>query len=73
MSLDLAGIAVSSGSACTSGSIKPSHVLMAMGRDEDTSQATIRFSFGRATTKEDIEYTVAVLEEIVNRIGKIIK
>ena len=73
MNLDLAGIAISSGSACTSGSIKPSHVLITMGRDEDTAKSTIRFSFGRTTTREDIEYTVAVLEEIVNRIGKIIK
>ncbi|MBI4810161.1 MAG: cysteine desulfurase [Ignavibacteriales bacterium] len=72
MNLDLAGIAVSSGSACTSGSIKPSHVLMAMGRDEETAKATIRFSFGRATTMEDIDYTLGYLEDIIKRIGKTI-
>ena len=71
MNLDLAGIAVSSGSACTSGSIKPSHVLIAMGRDMETAKASIRFSLGRSTTMEDIEYTVDVLQNIVKRIGVI--
>ncbi|MDI6766509.1 MAG: cysteine desulfurase family protein [Bacteroidota bacterium] len=72
INLDLAGIAVSSGSACTSGSVKPSHVLLAMGRDEETAKATIRFSFGRTTTFNDIEYVLEVLEGIVKRIGKTI-
>jgi cysteine desulfurase len=71
MNLDLAGIAVSSGSACTSGSIKPSHVLIAMGRDIDTAKASIRFSLGRSTTMDDIEYTMDVLQNIVKRIGVI--
>ncbi len=68
--LDLAGIAVTSGSACTSGSIEPSHVLLAMGRSPKTAQATIRFSMGRSTTEGDIDYTAERLEEIVHRIGK---
>jgi cysteine desulfurase len=68
--LDLAGIAVTSGSACTSGSIKPSHVLLAMGRDRQTAQATVRFSLGRATTEEDLVYTAGKLEEIIKRIGR---
>ena len=67
--LDMAGIAVASGSACTSGSIAPSHVLLAMGRDPQTARATIRFSPGRATTPEDIDNTVAALKEIVGRIA----
>jgi cysteine desulfurase len=67
--LDLAGIAVTSGSACTSGSIEPSHVLLAMGRDQKTAQATIRFSMGQSTSEEDIEYTVDSLAKIVQRIG----
>ena len=70
--LDLAGIAVTSGSACTSGSMEPSHVLLAMGRDQKTAQATIRFSMGRSTTEEDIDYTVRTLEEIVQRIAKVL-
>ncbi|HUL43195.1 MAG TPA: cysteine desulfurase family protein [Bacteroidota bacterium] len=67
--LDLAGIAVTSGSACTSGSMTPSHVLLAMGRDPRTAKATIRFSLGRWTQQEDLQYAADSLDEIVNRIG----
>lgn len=69
--LDLVGIAVTSGSACTSGSMEPSHVLTAMGRDPATAKATIRFSMGKSTTGEDLEYVVGQLEGIVKRIGKV--
>jgi len=68
--LDLAGIAVTSGSACTSGSLKPSHVLLAMGRDEKTARATIRFSMGRSTTRDDLEFAVGELGSVVDRIAK---
>jgi cysteine desulfurase len=71
LNLDLAGVAVTSGSACTSGSMKPSHVLLAMGRDERTAKATIRFSMGRSTTLEDIEYAVDVLEKVVDKIARV--
>jgi cysteine desulfurase len=67
--LDLAGIAVTSGSACTSGSVDPSHVLLAMGRDPATAKTSLRFSFGTSTTDGDIDYTIAELERIVGRIG----
>jgi len=70
--LDLAGIAVTSGSACTSGSQEPSHVLLAMGRDRATAKASIRFSMGNSTTEEDINYTFNELEKIVSRIGTIL-
>ena len=70
MGLDLQGIAVTSGSACTSGSLQPSHVLLAMGRDEQTAKATIRFSLGRSTTDDDIEYTVEALKGVVEQAGK---
>ena len=65
MGLDLRGVAVTSGSACTSGTLQPSHVLMAMGRDERTARATVRFSLGRATTAEDVKYAAEALEEVV--------
>jgi cysteine desulfurase len=68
--LDIAGIAVSSGSACTSGSVAPSHVLMAMGRDRATASASLRFSFGVSTTAGDLEHVAAELKKIVSRIGK---
>ncbi len=68
--LDLAGIAASSGSACTSGSVAPSHVLTARGRDLPTASASLRFSFGTSTTAEDLEYVADELIKIVTRIGK---
>ena len=67
--MDMAGIAVTSGSACTSGSIEPSHVLLAMGRDDKTAKATIRFSMGRSTTHDDLVDAVAALEKVVDRIA----
>jgi cysteine desulfurase len=68
--LDLAGIAVTSGSACTSGSMEPSHVLLALGRDAPTARASLRFSMGRSTTSEDLVYVVGALREIIQRIGR---
>ena len=67
-SLDLAGIAVSSGSACSSGSLEPSHVLLAMGVDEATAHGSIRFSFGKHNTTEEVDYAVDKLKEIVGRL-----
>ena len=68
LSLDLKGVAVASGSACTSGSLDPSHVLLAMDVPTELAQGSIRFSLGRFTTREDLEYTVSVLPEIVERL-----
>jgi cysteine desulfurase len=67
--MDLEGIAVSSGSACTSGSEQPSHVLLAIGRDRETARATIRFSFGRSNVPEDVERAAQALEEAVRRMS----
>jgi cysteine desulfurase len=65
MGLDLRGVAVTSGSACTSGSLQPSHVLMAIGRNQQTARATIRFSLGIMTTVEELEFAVLALKEVV--------
>ncbi len=70
INMDIEGIAVTSGSACTSGSVKPSHVLLAMGRDVETAKASIRFSMGRYTTQEDVDYALNVLEKVIARIRK---
>lgn len=71
LNLDIMGICVSSGSACTSGSINASHVLMALGLDEDIARSSIRVSIGKYNTKEDIDYLVKNLIEIVDRQRKI--
>ncbi len=71
LSLDLKGVAVSSGSACTSGTLEPSHVLSAMGIPPELAQGAVRFSFGRDNTPEDVEYVASILPEIVQRLRSI--
>jgi len=66
--LDIAGIAVSSGSACSSGSTEPSHVLLAMGIEPLLCQSAIRISLGRANTEDDIEYALEVIPRVVGRL-----
>jgi len=66
--LDLAGIAVSSGSACSSGSPEPSHVLLSMGIEPEVCQGALRMSLGRGTTEEDIDYVLEVLPDVVGRL-----
>ncbi len=70
MAMDLEGIAASSGSACSSGTFKPSHVLAAMGLGEDAAKSALRFSTGWATTIADIEDTVAAYGRMVARVRK---
>ena len=65
------GIAASSGSACSSGSLEPSHVLRAMGVPFTAAHGSIRFSLSRFTTEEEIDYTVSVLPEIIERLLEI--
>ncbi len=67
LSLDMAGVSASSGSACTSGSIEPSHVLLALGLPASRVRSAIRLTLGRATTETDIRRTVGILEGIVSR------
>lgn len=67
-SLDLAGIAVSSGSACSSGSLEPSHVLLALGLPEELAHGSIRFSFGKHNTMEEVDFAVDVIKESVQRL-----
>lgn len=68
--LDLAGIAASGGSACTSGNREPSHVLQAIGLDEELMNGSIRFTLGRETTEEEIMETVSVTREIVEDLRR---
>src|SRR5881409_4220776 len=70
LGLDLKGIAVSAGSACTAGSVEPSHVLVAMGVPLDWAMGAVRSSLGRSTTADDVDYVVASVAEVVAKIRK---
>ncbi|MBI5238102.1 MAG: cysteine desulfurase NifS [Deltaproteobacteria bacterium] len=68
LNLDMSGVAASSGSACTSGSLEPSHVLLAMGSTHELSHGSVRFSMGRNNTTEDIDYIIEIMPRIVERM-----
>ena len=71
ISLDLKGVAVSTGSACSSGSMEPSHVLTAIGKTPDEAHGSLRFSLSSLTTEEDVDYVVEVLPGIVSRLREL--
>jgi cysteine desulfurase len=71
ISLDLKGLAVSTGAACSSGAIEPSHVLTAMGLRSDRARASIRFSLGKQNTAEDIDIALALVPETVARLREL--
>jgi cysteine desulfurase len=71
VALDLAGIAASSGSACTTGSVEPSHVLTAIGIPDDLARGSLRFSFGRGNTTEDVDHLLQTLPPIVQRLREL--
>lgn len=68
INLDLEGVAVSTGSACSSGTLEPSPVIRALGVDDELARGSIRFSFGKDNTDEDVDYTLAVLVRAVERL-----
>ncbi len=68
LDLDLKGVAASSGSACTSGSLEASHVLMACGMDQQTAHGSLRLTLGHGNTAEEVDYTVATLKDSVERL-----
>jgi cysteine desulfurase len=67
MNLDLEGVAASSGSACSSGTLEPSHVLLAIGKKKDDARASVRFSLGRSTTQTDLEFAVMAFKKALRR------
>jgi len=71
MHLDLAGVAASGGSACTTGAVEPSHVLVAMGVPRDLALGAIRFSLGRESTQADVERVVEVLPPVAAKVRKL--
>jgi cysteine desulfurase len=66
--LDLEGIEASTGSACTTGSVDPSHVLLAMGIDEERAHGSLRLTIGRGTTADDVERTLEVAQRVIGRL-----
>jgi cysteine desulfurase len=71
ISLDLEGVAVSTGSACSSGSLEPSHVLVAMGLRPEVVQSSLRFSFGYHNTRDDVEVALEALVKVTDRLRKL--
>ena len=68
LNLDMKGIAASSGSACTSGSLEPSHVLVSMGLSHELSHGSVRFSLGKSNTVQEIDYLLEIMPPIVERM-----
>ncbi len=68
MALDVAGIAASSGSACTAGSLEPSHVLLALGRSQDMARSSLRLTVGPENTEEEVDYVVETLERLAPKL-----
>ena len=71
INLDMQGVAVSTGSACSSGSLEPSPVIRALGRDDELARGSIRFSFGKDTTDEDVDYVLEVLPRAVENLRRL--
>ncbi len=70
LGLDLEGVCVSAGSACTSGALTPSHVLLGLGLPRETAAAALRFSLGRASTRADLDAAVEALARVLRRMGR---
>ena len=71
ISLDLQSIAVSTGSACSSGTLEPSPVIQALGRNDELARGSIRFSFGKDNTEEDVDYVLEVLPRVVEKLRQL--
>jgi len=71
IALDLKGLAVSTGAACSSGAIEPSHVLTAMGLSRERAKASIRFSFGKQNTPDDVDFALGLVQETVARLREL--
>jgi cysteine desulfurase len=71
MNLDIGGVAVSTGSACSEGAVDPSHVLSAMGLTREEAASSVRISLGRFTEKEDVDYAASVFPKVVDRIRQV--
>jgi cysteine desulfurase len=68
--LDIEGVCASSGSACSAGSLEPSHVISALGIEKDLANSLVRFSLGRESTEEEVEFAVGALAQVVKRVSR---
>lgn len=71
ISLDLQGVAVSTGSACSSGTLEPSPVIQALGRNDELARGAIRFSFGKDNTEPDVDYVLEILTQVVEKLRRL--
>jgi cysteine desulfurase len=71
IALDLRGLACSTGAACSSGAVKPSHVLTAIGLDVSQARASLRFSLGRASTGEDVDFALSLIPGVVEHLREL--
>jgi cysteine desulfurase len=71
IALDLKGLAVSTGAACSSGAIEPSHVLTAMGLPPERARASLRFSLGKQNTAEEVEFALSLIPQTVSRLREL--
>jgi cysteine desulfurase len=71
IALDLKGFAVSSGAACSSGAVEPSHVLLAIGMDRERARASLRFSLGRSNTAEQVDALIDAVAESTTKLRKL--
>jgi cysteine desulfurase len=71
MLMALKDIAISSGSACTSASLEPSYVLRALGRNDELAHSSIRFTIGRFTTEEEVDFTIQLVKEKIAKLREL--
>src|SRR5229473_6071546 len=71
IALDLKGLAVSTGAACSSGAVEPSHVLTAMGLSPDRARSSLRFSLGKQNTAADVDFALSLLPQTVQRLREL--
>ena len=71
LNLDMLGVAASSGSACTSGSLEASHVLLAIGLPPEIAHGSLRLTLGKENTEEDIDYVIKILPAIIEKLRKL--